>query len=356
MINVARQLDYQCSSNRQRLQKVMELYESGKLVEGKINRTTLRFFNSQLRLQTKKTKGRRYTIDDKIFALSLLKQSPRGYRHLQKTFALPSRRTLMAILNAIPFNSGINDRIMKSLKATVDSMDEANKYCCLLFDEMSLEASLSFNKSKDCISGFEDCGDGRKKKFADHVSVFMARGIRRKWKQPICFYFSEHGMNAAQIAKQLKLVISSLQSIGLHVVATICDQAASNTAAMNILQSETQMKAMSAGAENRCFGFDANGEEIFILYDPPHLLKRIRDNFIDGKAKFQWQHNEQVASWNDIVSLYELDDGDYDNRMLHKLTDAHIYKEKLKIMKVKNAAQVFSHRVSSTMRGLVKYG
>lgn len=42
--------------------------------------------------------------------------------------------------------------------------------------------------------------------------------------------------------------------------------------------------------------------------------------------------------------------------MCYKLTDSHIYPEKLKKMKVKNAAQVFSHRVSTTMAWTVKHG
>lgn len=73
-------------------------------------------------------------------------------------------------------------------------------------------------------------------------------------------------------------------------------------------------------------------------------------------VKFTWKKNEQVADWKDVQTLYELDVGDYDTRMLNKLTDAHVYKEKMKKMKVKLAAQVFSQRVSSVMRGLAKFG
>jgi hypothetical protein len=42
--------------------------------------------------------------------------------------------------------------------------------------------------------------------------------------------------------------------------------------------------------------------------------------------------------------------------MLPKLTDEHVVKSQIKKMKVKHVAQIFSHRVQSTMRGLIKYG
>ncbi|KAK9710735.1 hypothetical protein QE152_g25879 [Popillia japonica] len=64
----------------------------------------------------------------------------------------------------------------------------------------------------------------------------------------------------------------------------------------------------------------------------------------------------QVASWKDIVSLYELDTGDHDIRFLHKLSDHHIYPDRMKKMKVKIAAQVFSRSVYSVMIALSKYG
>ncbi|KAK9719472.1 Transposase protein [Popillia japonica] len=77
---------------------------------------------------------------------------------------------------------------MQELKRTVVNMMDKDKYCVLLFDEMSLDASLSYDSKVDQIVGWEDYGDGHKNiAFADHAIVFMLRGIKRKWKQPIAF-------------------------------------------------------------------------------------------------------------------------------------------------------------------------
>lgn len=92
MLNVARELDNENATNRQRLQKAVEASNIEAISDGKII-TTLRFIQSQLMQQPKHKKGRRYTIDDKIFALSLMKLSRRSYRLLERIFAVPSRKT-----------------------------------------------------------------------------------------------------------------------------------------------------------------------------------------------------------------------------------------------------------------------
>ncbi|XP_076272287.1 uncharacterized protein LOC143203860 [Rhynchophorus ferrugineus] len=52
----------------------------------------------------------RSRLDEKLIALSLLKCSGRGYKLLSKIFCLPSRRTLMQILNALVHKLDCIDR------------------------------------------------------------------------------------------------------------------------------------------------------------------------------------------------------------------------------------------------------
>jgi hypothetical protein len=159
----------------------MRLAENGELLEKRVNKTTFRFLISQIQMQQKEPKGRRYSIDDKVFALSILKQSPKSYKLLRKVFALPSRMTLLNLLSKIPFGCGLNKAIMDSLQESTSKMSSSDKYCTLLFDEMSVEAALSYNTKADHIDGFQHCaGDTKKSEFADHVMVFMAREIFEK--------------------------------------------------------------------------------------------------------------------------------------------------------------------------------
>jgi hypothetical protein len=281
---------------------------------------------------------------------------------MQKIFALPSRKTLMNLLKRVPFRPGINRAILDSLKKHVEGLDEIHRYCVLLFDEISQHPSLGYNRSEDAIDGLEDDGVERSPKIADHAMVFMIKGLAKRWKQPLAYFFTENAMKSTNVAKNMKQIIRSLQDIGLKVVATLCDQY--NSAAVNMLVENSKEKEAREGRRHHLNSFFVEENEIVALYDPPHLLKGIRNNMLNGDVQFQWKKGQQVAKWKHVIAVYELDGtmgnvefndpnvSDY--RMLHKLTDQHIYPEKIKKMKVKHAAQVFSQRVSATMRGLAQ--
>lgn len=162
-------------------------------------------------------------------------------------------------------------------------------------------------------------------------------------------------MSAPDIVVSLKTVIRNLRKIDLRVIATVCDQGATNCSAITTLKKDTEREHEQAGIENRMFGFSVDGEEVIPLFDVPHLLKAVRNNLLAKDCAFQWKGSKpQKASWKHIVQLYELDRGDSDTRALNKLSDYHVYGNVMKKMKVSCAAQVFSHRVSSTMRLLAR--
>jgi hypothetical protein len=80
---------------------------------------------------------------------------------------------------------------------------------------------------------------------------------------------------------------------------------------------------------------------------------------LEADIKFTWKKGEQRATWQHIVALYEMDGGvdvDMHFKMLPRVTDGHVYKQCIKKMRVKVAAQVLSQRVSSTMPGLAAHG
>lgn len=358
MRKTARRLDREFSNMKNQMKKASKFSESLEHMRKKLNEPSFNFLMSQLQQQTIQPKGRRYTLNDKIFALSLMKQSPKGYKLFSKVFAVPSRKTLTNLLGTVPFNAGINSAIFEQLKETVQKIKDLDKYCTIIFDEITVDPSLTYNMKCDLIMGFQDNGTGQNVPvFADKAMVFMARGIHKKLKQPLAYYFSAGGIKAPEITRALREVVRATSGTGLHVIATICDQGAPNVASIEQLYEETNESFLRSGQENRLFGFNIDGQEIVPLYDPPHLLKGIKNNlFNHGKCEFISKDGPKIASWDDIRQVYHIDLSAHDDeyRMLHKITEDHI--NNTKKMKVSHAAQVFSQRVASVLYGLGNVG
>jgi len=213
---------------------------------------------------------------------------------------------------------------------------------------------LWYNATYDRIDCFHDVGGGRRSlEFADHAMVIMAKGIFRKWKQPIAYYFANHTMCTADI--KAKIRESILHGIGLKCISTVCDQGNSNGPAVRELIQETRVDCLKRGTENKMFGFSVDGAEVIPLFDVPHLLKCVRNNMmLNDYVFFKWKNGWQKAYWKHIIQLFKEDNDDYDFRMLNKLSERHVYQGKIKKMKVCIAAQVMSQCVSATMRKLAK--
>ncbi|XP_050508752.1 uncharacterized protein LOC126885962 isoform X1 [Diabrotica virgifera virgifera] len=148
----------------------------------KLNYMSSLLIKCQFREADKSKKQRRFTIDEKIMALTLYKQSSRSYRFLCKIFILSSKATLHRLLIKIHFEPGLNSNIFQSLEQKVEKLDDTEKFVSLIFDEMSLMPGLNYNERQGFIEGFEDFGDGRSTYICDHVLFFMIRGIKSNIK------------------------------------------------------------------------------------------------------------------------------------------------------------------------------
>lgn len=171
------------------------------------------FVRMMLRNSGKKKKGWRFTKDDKHFALSAYKQSPKAYRHYQGIFGGPGKTTIYKHAAFVKFEAGINPRLLEFIKSAVKNLSEEEKYVTVAWDEMSLQTHLDFNSVKDYIDGFVDYGDRREMKFGTHALVFMVRGIAKEFKQPVS-YFITGNINSIELSELIRLVIESLLDTG----------------------------------------------------------------------------------------------------------------------------------------------
>nr|CAH7715727.1 unnamed protein product [Callosobruchus chinensis] len=161
---------------------------------------------------------------------------------------------------------------------------------------------------KQSLKGFVDFGGNERRAiYADHALVFILKGIRRRWKQPICFCFCEHSTRTGDLVRTIKDVVRSVHNTGLKIVASISDQGTNNVAAIKYLLNETKAYCLSNNIENRFQGYLVDGNEIVHLYDYPHLLKGIRNSLLVKDLHFEPDGEKKVASWSHILDIYRLD-------------------------------------------------
>jgi hypothetical protein len=69
--DIGRKLDEETKSYKKKLETLTKKAEDLELYQNKINNVTFRFLQSQLSQQSKRAKGRRFSTEDKLLALSL---------------------------------------------------------------------------------------------------------------------------------------------------------------------------------------------------------------------------------------------------------------------------------------------
>lgn len=145
----------------------------------------------------------------------------KAYEEERKKRRLPSSRTLREKLQPLRLESGTLKEIIKLLKKKVSAMNDLNKDCVIVFDEMAIQPGVNYcNNLKQYIG---DVTLPQHSGTANHLLVFMAVGLRERWKQVVAYYFSSDIINNGCLKDILFGLVEDLESIGLRVHAAISD-------------------------------------------------------------------------------------------------------------------------------------
>lgn len=295
----------------------------------------------QLELHSKKKKGRRYSPQMKSIAVSLYHASGKAYRVLSKLFILPTKSSLRRYISRMPAATGISQGALNIIKKKVDNMNEQEKLCTLCMDEVSLKTNLYYDITKDRIIGLEDFGNGtRTNKVANQALTILLRSISGKWKQPLGYALVNGACPREEMEELMKSAIDKVERIGLNVVVVMSD-----------MGSNFQSLANHLGVTPERPWFIHNNKKYFLMFDPPHLIKCVRNNLLNYTFKF----GNYTAQWKDIADFYEKDK-ELPIRAAPKLTEKHIRPNNFCKMKVKYATQVLSHTVAASLCTYVSIG
>ena len=134
--------------------------------------------------------------------------------------------------------------------------------------------------------------------------------------------------------------ISKVMKVGLFPKVVICDLGANNRAVF---------KDLDVAPAKPYFIY--SGCKIFAMFDPPHLVKSMRNHF----RKTGFAMGETNIRWQYVEEFYELDSS-LPIRMAPKLTRKHIDLPPFSAMRVKLATQVLSHSVAAGITYLCSLG
>ncbi|XP_046587858.1 uncharacterized protein LOC124293007 [Neodiprion lecontei] len=248
-----------------------------------------------------KPQGNRYSMDQKIFALSLAKHGNFGYKHLRSSVgSLPSKRTLNRLLEKVPIAPGTNDHVTKAIRRK--NLKPEDKNVLFVLDETKLKKRLMFTPGSASVTGFATDGSGnRTSDIAGSVLVGMITGINFSFAQPICYYFSKAGFNSKDLKKIIVQTIRDIVDAGLHVVGVVTDQGKANKSAIDALRNET--KGGREGVFFKILGYD---QEIFILCDIAHLIKTTRNCFMGDWGGWLRSQTEEKNKWMYDGNVIEL--------------------------------------------------
>jgi len=299
------------------------------------------FLARQMKLSKCKKFGHRFSHGDKNFALSLYFCGPKAYSFCQQLFLLPSKRTLQLWLSTLNVSPGFCDTVLNLLGKKISKMHPRNKACLLMLDEMALKATLTYDSSKDVVVGFEDFGHlGAGTALCNNALVFMVKGLCAKWKQPIGYFVSHNATCAEKLLSLVSTALQKLSAVGLDVRVIVCDQGSTN---------QHMLRLLDVTVERPCV--EMQGKQVTFMYDPPHLLKSIRNNLV----KHDFMVNGNTVSWKYVTEFYN-SDSQLQIRMAPKLTKRHIELPPFAAMRVCLAAEVLSHTVAAGISTYVALG
>uniref|UniRef100_A0A182NSV7 Transposable element P transposase-like RNase H domain-containing protein n=1 Tax=Anopheles dirus TaxID=7168 RepID=A0A182NSV7_9DIPT len=120
-------------------------------------------------------------------------------------YPLPSISTLQRYAQKLDLKQGILEDVLDLIGNFSENFHSRDRECVLSFDEMKVSKTLEYDPASDEVIGPHD-----------YMQVVMARGLFKKWKQPIFIGFDK------PMTKDIILeIIRRLQHKGINVVAIL---------------------------------------------------------------------------------------------------------------------------------------
>lgn len=270
---------------------------------------------------------------------------PKGYDHARasKLLTLPAKCTLQRYTGPSPTSSGMSAAIKERLIHEASMLSSKQHMASLIIDEAAIKPKCIYDRKGDAVFGLRDKPDSStpsssKETLANRVLCFVLNGITSSYRIPCSYYFTRQ-LSGRDLFTWTKEVISAVELCGFVVVRIVTDNYSANT---------TMFKHMGNGCLSTVVNhLDDHDRIIFLSFDPCHILKNVRSQFLERKLT----DGLGVVSGMFVQKLY-----DYQKVMTIKLarnlTRKHVYPSNLEKMNVLRAVQIFSPQIIAALEHL----
>ena len=274
-----------------------------------------------------------------------------NFDKLRDVLILPCDRTLIKYRSRhFPQGGGISKTVLIQLRKLFENLKNPCFDVILSWDATGYQKHINYNKHSGELEGFVNNPESfnMHQKFANKVNCFYVCSPEKdiNIRFPIAYYHTT-SLDSSVIMKQWMEVMVALDSIGLNVIAMVCDGASEHHKFFNLI-----LNKEAEADPSICVRVG----DLWVLSDPPHLLKKFRNNWMSSgqsdwntrNLKFQGKH----ILWTILEATHEfavkLPNGDLRSpRSLPKLILDCVYPTCIQKLRVKLAARVFTTDVQN---------
>jgi hypothetical protein len=246
-------------------------------------------------------------------SLAVFFRSSSAYDVLRSSgFQLPHPSSLRRQFSTVLSGVGFCPQLREMLRLRTLALAGHERRVTLSLDGMAVTKSLTYKHNKDQLVGMVDCGVyHRSQEIADQGVVVMVRGLTLKWKQVFGYFVTRHNMATYVLQSVIADAVKLLKAVGLYVDAIVMDQESSQW---------KWMKDMGVSVD-RPFVYHHDVQS-FVVPDPPHLIKSLRNNLLTKDISFVLEGKEMTATWQHIEQVHVIA-SQHKLHLAPKLKDGH---------------------------------
>ncbi|XP_055306595.1 uncharacterized protein LOC129570898, partial [Sitodiplosis mosellana] len=230
---------------------------------------------------------------------------------------------------------------LDAIKLKVQECGDQNKklHLCMIHDEISIKQHISWSENENKFKGFctiaNASDEGKRLSVAKDALVYMAVGP--DFRIAVA-YFLLNGLQGVDRAALSEEVIRAVENTGAIVPSLTGDGLPANITSYELLGADFKSDKPYFPSPND------SDRKIYIIHDPPHMLKIIRKDFSTRKL----YHKDELLNWNLLAAKQDADNFGLGN----KLTQRRHINWKISPMTVRYAAETMSNGVADVLEQL----